>query len=141
MDGTLAQVEADEKEKFAGYAERLASEQLDEGETNPIVYGDMPFFHCDLTGGLNRLAFSTADDPFYKTSESKYYPEAVVISATGEVVARVNYQSRSSKEFFMSYNDDFRDSMLKINDDKKIQINFNQIKEPGTMILLTVRQF
>jgi len=30
---------------------------------------------------------------------------------------------------------------LKINDDRKIQISFNQIKEEGTMILLTVRQF
>ena len=81
LNGTLAQVEAEEKEKFAAYAERLAGEQLEDGEANPIVYGDMPFFHCDLTGGLNRLAFSTADDPFYKTSESKYYPEAVVINA------------------------------------------------------------
>ena len=41
----------------------------------------------------------------------------------------------------MTYNDDFRDHVLKINDDRKIQISFNQIKEPGTMILLTVRQF
>jgi len=81
LDGSLAQFEAAEQEKFAGYAERLAGEQLEEGETNPVVYGDMPFFHCDLTGGLNRLAFSTADDPFYKTSESKYYPEAVVFNA------------------------------------------------------------
>ena len=30
---------------------------------------------------------------------------------------------------------------MKINDDRKIQISFNQIKEEGTMILLTVRQF
>lgn len=141
LNGTLAQVEADEKEKFAAYAERLASEQLEEGETNPIVYGDMPFFHCDLTGGLNRLAFSTADDPFYKTSESKYYPEAVVISAEGQIMARVNHENRSSADYHMTYNDDVRDHMLKINDDRKIQISFNQIKEPGTMILLTVRQF
>ena len=34
-----------------------------------------------------------------------------------------------------------RDNVLKINDDRKIQISFNQIKEPGSMILLTVRQF
>jgi len=101
----------------------------------------MPFFHCDLTGGLNRLAFSTADDPFYKTSESKYYPEAVVFNAQGEILARVNPENRSSPDHHMAYLDDVRDNVLKINDDRKIQISFNQIREEGTMILLTVRQF
>ena len=101
----------------------------------------MPFFHCDLTGGLNRLAFSTADDPFYKTSESKYYPEAVVFNAKGELLARMNPDNRSSADYHMTYQDDVRDNVLKINDDRKIQISFNQIKEPGTMILLAVRQF
>jgi len=101
----------------------------------------MPFFHCDLTGGLNRLAFSTADDPFYKTSESKYYPEAVVFNAQGEILARVNPENRSSRDHHMAYLDDVRDNVLKINDDRKIQISFNQIREEGTMILLTVRQF
>lgn len=141
LDGSLAAFEAAEREQFAGYAERLASEQLEEGETNPVEYGEMPFFHCDLTGGLHRLAFSTADDPFYKTSESKYYPEAVVFDAAGKILARVSPDNRSSAEYHMTYSDDVRDNVLKINDDRKIQISFNQIKEPGTMILLTVRQF
>lgn len=103
MDGSLAAFEAAEREQFAGYAERLASEQLEEGETNPVVYGEMPFFHCDLTGGLHRLAFSTADDPFYKTSESKYYPEAVVIDQAGKILARVNPDNRSSPEYHMTF--------------------------------------
>ena len=106
-----------------------------------MVYGDMPFFHCDLTGGLNRLSFSTADDPFYKTSESKYYPEAVVFNAQGEILARVNHDTRSSPDHHLTYLDDVRDNVLKINDDRKIQISFNEIREEGTMILLTVRQF
>lgn len=141
LDGSLEAFEAKEKEAFTGYAERLASESLEDGETNPVVYGDMPFFHCDLTGGLQRLAFSTADDPFYKTSESKYYPEALVFNMKGEILARVNPDNRKSEDYHMSYLDDIRDNVLKINDDRKIQISFNQIKEPGTMILLTVRQF
>jgi len=141
LDGSLAEFEAAEKEKFAAYAQRLASEELEEGESNPIVYGDMPFFHCDVTGGLNRLAFSTADDPFYKTSESKYYPEAVVFNSKGEVLARVNPENRNSTDYHMAYLDDVRDNVLKINDDRKIQISFNQIKEAGCMILLTVKQF
>ena len=32
LDGSLAEFEAAEKEKFAGYAQRLASEELEEGE-------------------------------------------------------------------------------------------------------------
>ena len=56
-------------------------------------------------------------------------------------MTRVNHENRSSSDHHMTYNDDFRDHVLKINDDRKIQISFNQIKEPGTMILLTVRQF
>ena len=41
----------------------------------------------------------------------------------------------------MTYLDDVRDPVLKINDDKKIQISLGAIKEPGTMILLTIREF
>jgi len=32
LDGSLADFEAGEKEKFAAYAQRLASEELEEGE-------------------------------------------------------------------------------------------------------------
>ena len=79
LDGTMKATEDEEKEKFEGYIQRLIGEELEEGETNPIVYGKMPYFHCELTG-LTRLQFSTADDPFYKTSVSKYYPEAIIFN-------------------------------------------------------------
>lgn len=101
----------------------------------------MPYFHCELTGGINRLAFSTADDPFYKTSQAKYYPEAVVVSPDGTILARVNPTERTSGDFNMSYLDDIRDPVLKINDDRKVQILLGAIKEPGTMIMLLVREF
>jgi hypothetical protein len=71
LEGTLEELEEQEKEKFEGYLQRLMDQELEEGETNPIEFGDMPFFHCDLTGGINRLCFSTADDPFQKTSIGK----------------------------------------------------------------------
>jgi hypothetical protein len=140
-EGNLADFEADEKEKFDAYVQRMAAEELDEGETNPVVYEDMPYFHCELTGGINRLAFSTADDPFYKTSVAKYYPEAIVVGQDGTILARVNPNERSSGDFNMSYQDDIRDPVLKINDDRKVQILLGAIKEPGTMILLLVREF
>ena len=101
----------------------------------------MPFFHCELTGGINRIAFSTADDPFFKTTTPKYYPEAVVVSPDGSILARINPDSRSSDEFSMTYSDDIRDPVLKINDDRKVQIILGAIKEPGTMIMLLIREF
>lgn len=101
----------------------------------------MPYFHCELTGGINRLAFSTADDPFYKTSVAKYYPEAIVVGQDGTILARVNPTERSGNDFSMSYLDDIRDPVLKINDDRKVQILLGAIKEPGTMIMLLVREF
>ena len=56
----------------------------------------MPYFHCELSGGLSRIAFSTADDPFYKSLESKYYPEAIIIDENGEIAARINPENRKS---------------------------------------------
>jgi len=41
LDGTLEEFENEEKEKFQGYIERMESEELEEGETNPVIYEDM----------------------------------------------------------------------------------------------------
>jgi protocatechuate 3,4-dioxygenase beta subunit len=41
----------------------------------------------------------------------------------------------------MNYMDDFRDPALKINDDKKIQIQLGAFKEKGTSIFLFIREF
>lgn len=132
--------EEEEKEKFDGYVSRLISEDLEDGETNPIQYGVMPYFHCELTG-LSRLSFSTADDPFYKTSVAKYYPEAIIFNQEGEMIGKVSPSQQKSSEFSMNYLDDIRDPVLKINDDRKIQIHLGGIREPGTMIVLCVREF
>ena len=67
----------------------MIHEELEEGDKNPVVYEDTPYFNCQLNG-MNRLCFSTADDPFYKTGVSKYYPECVVYDKDGSVLARVN---------------------------------------------------
>ena len=79
IDGSLKEFEDEEREKYAVYIEKLEKEDLEESETNPIKYEDMPFFTCELTS-LNRIAFSVADDPFYKSLRSKYYPEVLVVS-------------------------------------------------------------
>jgi hypothetical protein len=100
----------------------------------------MPYFHCELNG-LSRLSFSTADDPFYKTSIAKYYPEACIFNNQGELLGKVNPSAQKNNDFSMSYLDDIRDPVLKINDDRKIQIHLGGIREPGTMIVLCVREF
>lgn len=41
----------------------------------------------------------------------------------------------------MSYSEGNRDPVLKINDDRKVQITLGGIKTPGTMIMLFVRDF
>jgi len=52
----------------------------------------MPFFTCELTS-LNRIAFLVADDPFYKSQRSKYYPEVLVVSIKGKIRARINHET------------------------------------------------
>ena len=67
----------------------MENEELEDGETNPVQFGDMPWFTCELTT-LNRIAFAVADDPFYKSVRAKYYPECVLINLKGKVLARIN---------------------------------------------------
>ena len=81
-------------------------------------------FQCELTGNLSRLAFATADDPFYSSTVSRYYPEAFVFDKTGKLITRVGPNDKHGDNA-MSYLDDFRDKRLKINDDRKIQIQIN----------------
>lgn len=83
---------ASEAEAFKAYAEKIASgEELEETDVNPVVEVDMPeeYFQCELSGNLNRLAFSTADDPFYKQVQQRYYPEALVFDKHGALQSRV----------------------------------------------------
>jgi hypothetical protein len=89
MDGTLQSLNEDEKQKFDDYIEKYKNEELDEHDVNPIQYEDSPFFSFQLEG-INRLCFSTADDPFYKLPVSKYSPECVVIGPDGKIIATVN---------------------------------------------------
>ena len=82
LDGSLEEFDTEEKEKFQSYVERLENEELEEGETNPVVYGEMPYFTVELTA-LNNISFAVADDPFYKSGRSKFYPECLVFNTKG----------------------------------------------------------
>ena len=78
----LTNFEEKEKAAFDEYVEKKASGELDEEEKNPIQYGNMPedLFHVDIATSMTKLAFATADDPFYKLSTARYYPEALVFN-------------------------------------------------------------
>lgn len=139
-DGTLEDTLTQEKKDFEEYIAKL-TEEADEPLVNPVKYDDSEFFTCLLSGGVNRVTFSTADSPFFKTATAKYYPEAVLISADGTILSRVNPTSKRATQYGMSYLDDFRDPVLKINDDRKISIQLHTIQEEGAMILLLVKEF
>ena len=103
LEGDLDEFEAQEKEKFDGYVQRMINEEPEEGETNPITYEDMPYFHFELSGGINRICFSTADDPFYKLPANRYYPECVVYNQLGEQIALVNPKYRRNEEYKLNF--------------------------------------
>ena len=43
-------------------------------------------FNCDISSSMAKLAFATADDPFYKLSTARYYPEAIVYNKSGAIL-------------------------------------------------------
>lgn len=140
LEGTLKEFEDEERERFIGFVEKFENEDLDDNEKNPIVYEDIPYFTLELTS-LNRIAFSIADDPFYKSLRGKYYPELIVTNIKGKIMARINPENPKSDKYGLEYLDDFREPNLKLNDDKKVRIVLSQMKKPGTMILMTVKTF
>jgi hypothetical protein len=81
----------------------------------------MPYFTVELTS-LNRIAFSIADDPFYKSLRGKYYPEVIVTNTKGKLLSIINPEHHKSEKYGLEYLDDFREPMLKLNDDKKVRI-------------------
>jgi len=76
----LAAKMSEETEAFAGYLERFESETLEEGEQNPVTFGEQAFPRFAL-GKVSKVAFATADNPFYKPERCKYFPEIVAFSA------------------------------------------------------------
>lgn len=113
-----------------------------------MVYESSPFFSCELSG-LNRIAFAVADDPFYKSERAKYYPECIIISRKGKVIAKVNpylsdneeFQHRLSEKYGVSYSEGGREPYLKLNDDRKVKIALSKLAKEGRMVLFTVRCF
>jgi len=78
----------EERDAFSGYLERFESETLEENEQNPIKF-DACQFPIFSVSKIPKLAFATADNPFYKPERCKYFPEVVVMTTEGEVLAKI----------------------------------------------------
>jgi len=113
-----------EREKFDKYVEALETETLGEDEQYPIVYENNPFFQLELTG-LTRISFAVADDPFGKSLRAKFYPEVHLVNKKSEIKAVINGRNNQPSKYSTAfeYCEDFRESGLKINDDRKVKIN------------------
>lgn len=105
--------------------ERLTEEQLEEGEQNPIKYPFNKFYELELNC-LNNIAFAVADNPFVKSDTPKFIPECYIISGNGELIAKIGPDCKIIENFENSmYCENFRDDLLKINDDRKIKLTLS----------------
>ena len=138
LQGSFEEKEAQDKEQFEGYIERILQEQLEEGETNPISYGSNTYFELELRS-LNNIAFAVADNPFVKSDTPKFFPECYVVSGMGEIIGHVGVDSKIHNFENMAYKENFRDSALKLNDDRKITLSLNDFEDPHTCIFLMAR--
>jgi hypothetical protein len=96
---------------------------------NPIVFEDAPFFQLELTN-LTQIAFSVADDPFFKSMRARFYPEVLVMNMKGAIKGRCNPQNKKYQKHgkdALYFEEDFREAKLKINDDRRVQINLNAL--------------
>ena len=77
---------------------------------------------------MSRIAFQVADDPFFKSARARFFPEVVVMNMKGEIKAVVNSSNRKyirNGQEALNFEEDFREPKLKINDDRKVDINLN----------------
>lgn len=138
LDGTLQQLEAKEQEDFEIYLDKLAEEQLEDGEENPIQYPPTKFFELELNC-LNNIAFAVSDNPFVKSDAPKFIPECYLLQ-DGKIIGKIGPDCKTVEAFANSaYCENFRDAALTINDDRKIKIDLSDFQGQNVMILMTVR--
>ena len=137
LENSLKQFEDEEAERFSAYIQSIENESIEGGNDewnvllrNPVKFGDSPFSCFEIGSGVGRVAFSVADDPFYKTMKAKFYPEVILVNMKGEVKARVGEGERKYARHgidTLTYEEDFREPQLKINDDRRVHINLSNL--------------
>lgn len=79
---------------------------------------------------MTQIAFSVADDPFFKSLRARFYPEVLVMNMKGSIKGRCNPENKKYQKHgkdALYFEDDFREPKLKINDDRRVQINLNAL--------------
>ena len=138
VQGTLEEEETKENDEFKDYIAKWEADELEEGQTNPIVEQESDYFTLDVTA-MGKVSLATADDPYYLTQGvEKYIPQVVFLDKNGDVVETVDNTNKRSNTFGSEFMDDIRDNKLKINDDRKVVINLNKLQGQITNVLLFI---
>lgn len=142
LAGELEQFETEEHDKFDAYIERFIEESLEEGEHNPVTYEDNEYSDLVLNG-IDHVSFAVANNPFFKLDTEKYYPEALVINAAGECLARLGGNAEQADHTFKSLKSrtNFRDDKIRVNDDRKIEMQLSEFEDPTIQVIFFVRTF
>jgi hypothetical protein len=138
LQGIYDEMEAQDKEQFNGYIEKILEERLEEGDTNPVKYEPNMYYELELKS-LNNIAFAVADNPFVKSDTPKFFPECYIVSGGGEIIGHMGPDSDHVEDENMAYHENFRDEALKVNDDRKIQLYLDSFEDPNACIFLMVR--
>ena len=141
VDGELEEFEREERDRVETYLDKLVEDQLEESERFPTTYLDNPYFDLELNS-INHISFAVADNPFYKTQVDKYYPEALVLTDSGEVIAHLSGgkpHAQIADYPSLRYRQSFRDDKMRINDDRKIEAKLSEFTQAGTQIIFLVR--
>ena len=140
-EGELEEFEREERERVETYLDKLVEEQLEDHERFPTTFIDNPYFDLELNS-INHISFAVADNPFYKTQVDKYYPEALVLSDSGEIIAHLGGGKPNSQIVdypSLRYRQNFRDDKMRVNDDRKIEAKLSEFTQPGTQIIFMIR--
>lgn len=130
LSGDLDQFETEEHEKFDAYLDRFIEEQLDEGEHNPVTYEDNEYYDLELQG-INHVSFAVANNPFFKVDTEKYFPQAMVVNAEGEILAKLGGNEVCEHSFkSLAARANFRDDKIRVNDDRKIEMQLDEFTDP-----------
>ena len=150
MEGRLEEFEKDEHERFEQYLDKFIDDTLEESESYPVEFQDNHFYDVELNS-ISNVSFAVADNPFFKNEIAKYYPEAIVLNAQGEILTYIQPFEFNEDGFVaqgfenpfpgLRYRSNFRDDKIRVNDDRKIELVLDEFTEPGTQIIFFVKSF
>lgn len=142
LQGDLEDAERDEHEKFDAYIEKFVEETLEDGEHNPVVFEENEYYDLELQG-IKHISFAVANNPFFKIETEKFYPQALIIDGEGKILAHLGGDNEVGDHGFPSLcaRSNFRDDKIRVNDDRKIEMQLDEFKDPSIQVIFLVRTF